>query len=88
MMSRTVCRAFNASAHSERRVLYSESTRLCLTLLFVMMILESVNTTGAYSKLRSAVSKKMALSFLPLATANWSMMPQLQPLKLFSEYWP
>ena len=43
---------------------------------------------GAYSYWSVAVSRKIALSFLPIAMANWSMIPQFTPLYLFSEYCP
>ena len=81
-MSSSRCRAARASAHSCRLSLYAESTRLCFTLLFVIMILASFRSMGAYSYFSVLVSRKMALSFLPMATANWSIIPQLQPFEI------
>ena len=59
-----------AVSHSLLRSLYAESTRLCFTLLFVITIFASGSTTGAYSYSRVFVSRKIALSFLPMALAN------------------
>ena len=53
-----------------------------------MTIFASGKAILAYSNFNVFVSRNTALSFFPMADINWSMIPQLQPLKLFSLYCP
>ena len=76
-----------ASSQEVLLSLYFESAKPLFLFVLAITIDIFINFTGTYSNFKVLQSSKIALSFLPIPTANWSIIPEFTPINLFSATW-